>query len=635
MGVRNVSAVAQGGPTVTPTLPATLAGSIVLIGVFQRDGAGMGYTVPAGFDLVARTSASPADDWPLIVYAGTPAAGSTAFAVTRDNAAGPDPLGAVAVEITGNVEIDDVLTLGPSSGTPLFDDTSVGGARTAVAFVHARHDTDQAFTPAASWTEALDDDVDPSGVTGPQLAVGYREIASAGTYDLGWTAPTDDRAGVLVILEAALTPPVDPDPDPYVPPEPARALLEAYLPAEGAARWDEAVWDVDTWSESVWTDITYLGVSVDLAWGTNQPELGILAPTVAGKGTIITHDPERLLDPANADSPYYPHVRPGLPMRLSHRSKVIRRFHVDRAQYQYSPPRRTPTTPRRAVTHGPILVTDNVAVLAMAEVPSDTILPDTLFARMAAVVAASDVRVTVGAAPRGVDPELAPWVAGNFRAWAVIAASAAEVGWVPYIDNLGVLRARAWADPRDRGGEIASPELVDLTVISADDGLFSVVEVEDVDDGPLVRRITPTPRYGRRVHRRTLDTIDGEAYAERILDDRGREALRWRIGAVRPLDADSVEWYAGLDVNELVAIYHDATDPVVETMARVLGMRVTVRDLGDAAGPDWRFYPAAATEGIEPLVADPLPFGTPSNLILVDDASGEWLYPDGAYSIEA
>jgi hypothetical protein len=149
-----------------------------------------------------------------------------------------------------------------------------------------------------------------------------------------------------------------------------------------------------------------------------------------------------------------------------------------------------------------------------------------------------------------------------------------------------------------------------------------------------VRRVTPTPRYGRRVHRRTLATIDGEAYAERILDDRAREALRWRIGAVRPLDADAVEWYAELDANEIVTIYHDATDPVVETSARILGMRLTVRDLGDNAGPDWRFYPAASTEGVEPLVADPYPVPSPSNLILVDDATGEWLYPDGAYTIE-
>lgn len=417
----------------------------------------------------------------------------------------------------------------------------------------------------------------------------------------------------------------DPDPDPpYVPPPPARALVELYLPAEGAARWGEALWGVDTWSSSVWTDITPQCVTADVTWGTSQPDRGVLAPPEAGKWTITTHDPDRLLDPSNQDSPYYPHVRSLTPIRITTRGYVVRQGHLDFVRHLYAS---GDEVARSWARPGLLRATDNIAILAGADVPEDSILPDTLWARAAAVIAAADVHVPI-ATPRGGDPELAPWEAGSFRAWAVILAAAQEVGYVPYLTNTGTLHFRPWDDPIDRDSTIGAPELVEMAVETADAGLVSVVIVNDELDGEIERRITPPPRYGRRVHRRTLVTIDGEAYAERILADRGAQALRWRPGAVRPLDAAAVEWYGRREVNEVVTLLHDEADPVVEARARILGGRFYIRDLGSR--PDWRFYFACSTEAAEPLYADDSLIGEPSNVLLVsDDDEDEYLYPDG------
>lgn len=624
MSVRNVSAVARAVPaidtTATATLPPTAPGGTVLLAIYQRDAPGATYNVPGGFDLLDRSSASSGDNWPISVYEGHPSAGATAFPVTRTDGVGG--FAVVAVETEDEVQVDDVLTIGPANSVPTFASVAVAGARLAVGFATVRHDTDVAFTPVASWTEHVDSHLSaPPADNGPQLAVGSREVSAAGTYTFGWSAPSDDMGGVLVILEAAVAPPDDEEPPPYVPPPPARALVELYLPAEGAARWGEALWGVDTWSTSVWTDITPQCVTVDVSWGTTQPDLGVLAPTEAGKWTIVTHDPDRLLDPSNQDSPYYPHVRSLTPIRITTRGYVVRRGHLDFVRHAFAS---ADEVEREWARPAPLRATDNVAILAGAEVPSDSPLADTLWARAADVIAAADVHVPLSVPPRGVDPPLAPWEPGNFRAWAIIAASAQEVGYIAHLQPDGTLNFRPWDDPIDRDSTIGDPELVDLAVETADAGLVSVVIVNDEAMGSIERRITPTPRYGRRVHRRTLATIDGEEYAERVLTDRGAQALRWRMGAVRPLDASAVEWYARREADEIVSLTHDSASPPIEARVRILGARFTIRDL--ATRPDWRFYFQASTEAAEPLYAD----GQPSNLLLVsDDDDEDYLYSDG------
>lgn len=406
---------------------------------------------------------------------------------------------------------------------------------------------------------------------------------------------------------------------PYEPPAPARALIEIYVPDPEAYRWGEAIWGPPSvWSTAQWTDITMLCVSADIQWGVSRPDAGILSDTEAGLWTVITYDPDRVLDPANEDSPYYPAITYSLPIRISHRNRVIRTGFCESISFSYES------------DFGEIRATDHVAMLAAATVPEDVSLSDTLVARAIDVIAAAGIPMSVVPIP-GTDPPLAPWEPGSFSAWDIIRESAREVHHIPLIDNVTRLGFRAWDSPLDRNGVIGSPEMIELVPFISADSLYSVVQVNDATAMTEVeRRITPLPRYGERVHRRTLATINGGDWADRVLEDRAQSGLRWRPGALFPIDADSVEYLANIDINEFLTIDYPEASPDVEVRVRVLGARLRVVDLGGQAGPDWRWWFATATSFLSPLEADDI---TPIEY-LVDDDTGELLYPDGVVGLE-
>lgn len=632
MAVTIVQARYGNGPSGTfqaQLSPAATVGNTLVAIAFRRDAGEPGDPVEGGFTTIAKANHTFDFQRSVGMWHHVVEADETPYTVFGDGVtyqAGNTGDRFLVVEIEGtytgvasernNVASTATMDCG-GDVTPDDADCIVIGA----AAIGGNGGPVSELSGVTAWVDEL------TGGFSPYCWAGYRQTSDDEAVSVGGSQGSSPFAGVTaVFVSSDFVPDPDPDPDPeppdYVPPEPARALLEIYVPAEGAARWGEALWGVDTWSTSVWTDVTPQGITADVSWGAPAADRGILAPVEAGKWTVTTYDPDRKLDPANAESPYYPHVRSQLPIRISHRGYVIRRGVVDFVQYRYED------------DGGMIRATDNVAVLAAAEVPEDTALADTLWARAADVIAASGVRVPMVPTPRGVDPAVSAWEPGTFRAWEIIRQSAAEIMHVPYIDNLGNLGFRAWSNPWDTDAEVGAPEMVGLFAESSDDGLVSVVIVNDDGEGEIERRITPTPRYGQRVHRRSLLTIDGDAYAEAVLADRGAPALRWRPGGIRPLDAASVEYWAHRRTNELVTIVHDYTDPVVEVRARILGMRVYVRDKGGQLGTDWRFYLACSTEAVEPLVADPLPLGTPNNLYLVDDDDGAFLFPDGVYTIE-
>ena len=419
----------------------------------------------------------------------------------------------------------------------------------------------------------------------------------------------------------------EPDPDdPYEPPEPnVGALLEIYVAEEGAYLWDVATWDDAIWSTSGWTDITYLGVMADVSWGADNAERGILAPTAAGVWTVDTHDPDRILDPANAGSPYHTELVPGLPIRISVAGRrVLRTGIVDTMAYSH------------AQRGGRIRATDKIAVMAAADVSESDlgILPDTLYARAQAAIEAAGIDVTVSPVPSTGDPSVATWdVSGDESVWTVIAQSALETLRMPYLNEHGVLYFRRWLLPADRGMEIASPELIDLTSFVSADGLYSAVRVNDATAMSTVElAITPPPAYGRRLHDRTVPTISGEVWADTVLADRSATALRWRPGQIRPLTAERVVQIGSISHNELVTLYVPEANPDVEVRSRILGTNLHVIDLGGRPGPDgiipntqWRFTLQATTAAVDPLVDD-------DDLVtfLVDDDDGvTLLYPDG------
>lgn len=433
---------------------------------------------------------------------------------------------------------------------------------------------------------------------------------SAGTYSVSLTATNADGSDTetkltYILVVIAGTP---------EPPRPSGVLLEIYAASPGSARWDNANWDEAVWSQAGWQDVTPQGISVDITWGSRQPELGILSKPEAADWQVSFYDPLRLLDPANADSPYYTDLIPFLPIRVSHRSTIVRVGYATGISRRYA----------KSTETGFIRATDNVSRLANAQVPSDTTLSDTLYARAADAIAAAGLQVTV-LAPITTDPSLDPWITGvnDWSAWQWITDAADQVNYIPIVDRLGNLTFRPWAAPLTRGRSLNSPELVDLQNVADYIGQYSVIQASDDGSTFIERALTPPPRYGARTYKRTDPTINPATWAEAVLADRALPGLRWVPGTVFPLTANSTEAFALLEAVELVTMALPEQEPPVSATAILVGGHVHVHGKRDDEAV-WRFNFEAAQTAIEPLIEDG---GGPTDYLL-SEGGDEFIYPD-------
>ena len=401
------------------------------------------------------------------------------------------------------------------------------------------------------------------------------------------------------------------------PPEPAGVLLEIYAADPGSARWDVAKWDEDTWGSAGWQDVTPYGVTVDIAWGSTRPELGILSIPDAASWAVDYYDPDRILDPANQSGPYFGDLLPFLPIRVSHRSLVIKQGFATGIAHYYA----------KGERYGYMRGADSITILANAMVPSDTALSDTLYARAVDAIAAAGLSVSV-AAPLGTDPPVTPWVTGTreWSAWDWIKDAAQEVLHIPVIGNTGTVSFRPWATPLARGRVLGSPELIDLQAVVDYSGNYSVVQAREDVSTIIERALTPPPRYGARTYTRDEDTLNPGDWAEAVLADRGLPSLLWKPGDMRPLTAVSVELLATIEAVEQVALnYPEAAIEPIFASGIVVGGNIHIEGKRDDAAI-WRFQFELAQTATEPLIetgGDPLDY-------LLRTGGGEYLYPTGS-----
>ena len=288
--------------------------------------------------------------------------------------------------------------------------------------------------------------------------------------------------------------------------EPGKAILEIYAHDEDASRWGTATWATGAatgtegiWSAAGWQDVTPEGVNAHIIWGSRSPESGILAKQNAASWNVETYDPDRILDPGNFDSPFYPQLVAGLPIRISHDALVIRTGYIDRIAYKHKDPD----------YRGQLLCTDTIALLNQAMVPEDSILGNTMIERVQDAISAAGV--AVGGIPlpptTPTGHSVSPLDTDNPRersVWDHVTAVTEEKLFMCFVRADAGLAFRQWGFPIDRGREITAANLEDLEAISHDEGLYSVVRVQgsDPDLPPIEREVAPLPRYGRRVYER-------------------------------------------------------------------------------------------------------------------------------------
>lgn len=409
---------------------------------------------------------------------------------------------------------------------------------------------------------------------------------------------------------------------PYEAPTPGAAVVEIYAAEAGAYRWGTAIWgDPSVWSAAGWRNVTPEAVDVEILWGSQRPELGILSKPEAASWGIDFYDPSRMLDPSNREGPYYGDLQPGLPVRVRHGERVIRQGIAESIGYQFS---ESFGDEDRAYFR----VTDVISVLANARVPTDSTLADTLSARARDAIAAAGLTVTVLPDRADGDPVLAPWVTGqDFSAWEWIVDAAESVLHVPIITNVGHLGFRAWAEPLDRARRLASPNLVGLQSIIAHNGLYSVVTaLQSPGDGGAVmtRELTPKPRYGARQYDRDAVTPNAGDWAMAVLTDRAQAGLRWVPGEVYPLTADDVNLFGSIEQLERVGLYYPEADPAVVQDVVIVGGRIGITAKKDSEAI-WSFEFQAAQTAQSPLIDD----DTGTTFLVRDDDPTEFLYPDG------
>lgn len=399
----------------------------------------------------------------------------------------------------------------------------------------------------------------------------------------------------------------------YEAPEPGRALIEIKTSVAGSPRWGSALWGQDVWASSQWVDVTPQSISAIMTWGSHSPELGVLAEIEAGSWEVQTYDPERLLDPGNPDSPYAADLTYGLPIRIRNDEFVVRTGICETIAYTY------------ADSLGIIRATDNVSILARADVPDDTVLSDTLRARARDVISAAGLSLTVESDPPSGDPALAPRLDGVRSAWRHIADAAEQTLHVPWIDRVGTLRFRAWASPYDRGRSTTATEMVELGNIAGSRGLYSVVQARDEDTELIVeRRRTPLPKWGSRTYTRDDLTPDAGTWADAVLADRSLQALQWLPGEIFPLSSVSTRRYAEIEGMERLGITHAFTDPAINLTGIVVGGRLRLEAKREESALWWFTFETAQT-ATAPLYVDD---ADPPEFLYHEDGI-TLLYPDG------
>lgn len=571
--------------------PVTTSGPALILGfnIGKQSGSGANVSLTTPTSPAVEVYDSSPGDVIWLAYRIEASAGTYSIAGTGSNTNGiPPPVGGITVAF--------LTSAPPIADFTVADRTVIEGG--AVAF------TDLSTNNPTSWAWDFGD----GGTSTSQNP--SHVYSAAGTYTVSLTATNTDgsdtetkTAYITVNVESG-----------YEPPRPAGVLLEIYAASPGSARWDHANWDEAVWSQAGWQDVTPQGISVDITWGSRQPELGILSKPEAADWRVAFYDPNRLLDPANADSPYQADLIPGLPIRVSHRGTVVRVGYATGISFHYA----------KDTQNGFIRATDNVSRLANAEVPSDVTLSDTLYARAVDAIAAAGLSVRV-LEPLGTDPAIAPWLTGvnKWSAWDWIRNAAEQVNYIPIVDRLGDLSFRPWAAPMSRGRSMDSPELVDLTNVSDYIGQYSVVRALDDDGVTIVERaLTPPPRYGARTYERSDPTIDAGDWADAVLADRALPGLRWVPGIVRPLTADSAERFATIEAVELVSMAVPEQASPVSATAIVVGGQIHIRAKREDEAT-WLFEYEAAATAVEPLIETG---GDPTDYLLATGGD-QFLYP--------
>ena len=369
-------------------------------------------------------------------------------------------------------------------------------------------------------------------------------------------------------------------------------FIELWAPTPPLARWDSAVWDSATWSDEMWQDITPQSQNVRFGWGADDASQGILSQVAANAWTVATYDPDRLLDPANADSPYHPALRPGSHVQVRYddgtNNVVLKEGAIDSISYSIDEQR------------GQIRVTDRVSTLAGARLPAGlTGVPTTLYAATQFLLAAAGLDTVIWVEPTPVpDPPIGAAIAEETSVWDWLNTIALDCMHGVYLvandiattvnGKSGIRSVIKFVDftatPVDNGLEIGGGgvPVEDIQPVASREGVFS--QVTTFDDGAPTTPLTVTndeavTLFGIVPYKRDRPVPSGIALGTTILQDRAGASLQYHLGTLRPVTTAQLLGIFSAGMLEQVQITattrdngQDPLDVPIDVQALLLGM---------------------------------------------------------------
>jgi len=390
-------------------------------------------------------------------------------------------------------------------------------------------------------------------------------------------------------------------------PGPGSIAIEIYAPPASTGRWDRSTWDGGIWGSPAWQQVACEVTEAHYRWGVTD-EVGILSVPDAGPLDLTTFDPDRTLDPSNPNSPYFTSIGPGTPMRvrkIGATATVVWTGYIDEAEYDV------------AAGRGRIRCVDGVAYLAQADLPAGLALPNTLRARVRAIVSAAGLTTIVPVADEPAtdappDPAVSPYDGQEQTAWGAILDAAEDALTFVWLGPAGRLWFTSWgafpdADVSLGCGDAAEGPWVEgietIAYAASAAGIRNQVRAWSAANTPTatVPDAASVGKYGGRLFAADRIVPAFSTWASRILADRAGAGLSVDLGTVRPQSETELDRLLSIaSVGPcIVRVRDDSHPPVIDQDVAVVGASVRITEAG------WSFefvttIPRAEWEQVEP-----------------------------------
>jgi len=326
-------------------------------------------------------------------------------------------------------------------------------------------------------------------------------------------------------------------------------------------------------------DATPQSMNVQITWGADDNQ-GALSIPAAGSWSVVTYDPQRLLDPANPNSPVYAYLKPGGAVRVifkdeSDTENIVRVGFIDEITHDI------------ATGAGTLRAMDGVSVMVKSKLPEglghDATSGQTLRARARWVLKKAGISYIAVEPTVGTDPVVGMPLDASVSAWEQIITAAYDALHAVWLDREGMLRFKYFGNtalvPFRLGGDYStSIPIESLETKISMEGVFNhIVGYDDdiLNDVPVeAKKQTSIDTYGDIALIRDRHNPDSLYWTTQLLKDRGAATVQFNIGTIRPQAAAQVLQLLNVGMADNVQFFVGPSGGELTNSGKILGGRI-------------------------------------------------------------